>query len=125
MATRGEGNRRLMPVTGRWMLYLIDKSYFNEKIEMSNKVGKKGQVVIPKKIRDQLGVEPGSLTVQTVVDGHLEIHFFPPEHNRSLLGILAPYTDVVIQPGEEWRKAKEQAWEAAAREKMEKLGTGL
>ena len=92
---------------------------------MTNKVGQKGQVVIPKKIRDQLGVEPGSLTVHTVVDGHLEIHFFPPEHNRSLLGILAPYTDVVVQPGEEWHKVKEKAWEAAAREKMERLGTGL
>ncbi|MCH7842957.1 MAG: AbrB/MazE/SpoVT family DNA-binding domain-containing protein [Chloroflexi bacterium] len=92
---------------------------------MANVVGKKGQVVITKKLRDELGVEPGSLTYQTVVDGHLEIHFFPPEHNRSLLGSLAPYTDVVVQPGEEWRKAKEKAWEAAASEKMEKLGTGL
>ena len=92
---------------------------------MANVVGKKGQIVITKKIRDELGVEPGSLTNQTVVDGHLEIHFFPPEHNRSLLGSLAPYTDVVVQPGEEWRKAKEKAWEAAASEKMEKLGTGL
>ncbi len=88
---------------------------------MSNKVGQKGQVVISKKIRDELGVEPGSLTVQTVVDGHLEIHFFPPEHNRSLLGILAPFTNVVVQPGEDWAKAKEDAWAAAVKEKFERL----
>ncbi|MCI0810516.1 MAG: AbrB/MazE/SpoVT family DNA-binding domain-containing protein [Chloroflexi bacterium] len=92
---------------------------------MPSVVGQKGQVVISKEIRDRLGVEPGWMAVQSVVDGHLEIHFFPPEHNRSLLGSLAPYTDVVVQPGEEWRKAKEKAWEAAASEKMEKLGTGL
>jgi AbrB family looped-hinge helix DNA binding protein len=90
-------------------------------IEMSNKVGQKGQVVISKKIRDQLGVEPGSLTVQTVVDGHLEILFFPPEHNRSLLGVLAPYTNVVIPADADWSKIKEEAWEAAVREKYEIL----
>ena len=92
---------------------------------MANVVGKKGQIVITKKIRDELGVEPGSLTNQTVVDGHLEIHFFPPEHNRSLLGSLAPYTNVVVEPGDEWHEVKEKAWEAAAREKMEWLDQGL
>ena len=91
---------------------------------MTNVVGKKGQVVISKKIRDELGVEPGWLALQSVVNGHVEIYFVPPEHNRSLLGSLAPYTDVVIQPGEEWRKAKEKAWEAAAREKIERLDQG-
>jgi len=92
---------------------------------MSNKVGQKGQLVISKKIRDELGVEPGSLTYQTVVDGHLEIHFFPPEHSRSLLGSLAAFTDVVIQPGEEWDKAREKAWAAAAQERIERLDEGL
>ena len=91
---------------------------------MTNVVGKKGQVVISKKIRDELGVEPGWLALQSIVNGHVEIYFVPPEHNRSLLGSLAPYTDVVIQPGEEWRKAKEKAWEAAAREKIERLDQG-
>ena len=78
-------------------------------------------MVIPKKIRDQLGIEPGSLTVQMVVDGHLEIHFFPPEHNRSLMGILAPFTDVVVPPGDDWTKIKEDAWAAAAKERFETL----
>ena len=91
---------------------------------MNNVVGKKGQVVISKKIRDELGVEPGWLALQSVVNGHVEIYFVPPEHNRSLLGSLAPYTDVVIQPGEEWRQAKEKAWEAAAVEKIERLDQG-
>ena len=91
---------------------------------MSNVVGQKGQVVISKKIRDELGVKPGWLALQIIVDRHVEIYFVPPEHNRSLLGSLAPYTDVVVQPGEEWTKAKEKAWEAAAWEKMDRLGQG-
>ena len=82
-----------------------------------HKVGAKGQVVIEKEIRDQLGIEPGWLALQRVVDGHLEIRFLPPEHDESLRGILAPYTNVSIAPGEEWDRAREQAWEAVALEK--------
>ena len=90
---------------------------------MPNVVGQKGQVVISKEIRDKLGVEPGWWALQMIVDGHLEIHFVPPEHNRSLLGSLAPYTDVVIQPGEEWDKAREKAGEAAAWERVKRCGS--
>ena len=86
---------------------------------MPNVVGQKGQVVISKEIRDELGVEPGWWALQSIVDGHVVIYFVPPEHNRSLLGCLAPYTDVVIQPGEEWDKAREKAWEAAAWDRVE------
>ena len=92
---------------------------------MPNVVGQKGQVVITKEIRDELGVQPGWWALQSIVDGHVEIYFVPPPHNRSLLGCLAPYTDVVIQPGDEWREAKEKAWEAAARERMARLDRGL
>jgi len=92
---------------------------------MPNIVGQKGQVVIAKEIRDKLGIKPGWWAIQSIVDGHLVIYFVPPEHNRSLLGVLAPYTDVVVQEGEEWTKAKEKAWEAAAWEKMDRLGSGL
>ena len=86
---------------------------------MANKVGTKGQVVIEKQIRDRLGIGPGWIALQRLVDDHVEIYFVGPEHNRSLLGSLKKYTDVVIQPGAEWDKAREAAWEAAAREKVE------
>ena len=85
---------------------------------MANVVGPKGQVVIEKEIRDQLGIKPGWLALQLLVDGHVEIHFVPPEHNESLKGSLAPYINVTIAPGEEWERAREAAWEAAARDKM-------
>jgi hypothetical protein len=69
---------------------------------MGHVVGPKGQVVIEKQIRDQLGVQPGWQTVQLLVDGHVQIHFIPPPHNRSLLGCLRPYIQGPVPPEEEW-----------------------
>ncbi|MBI4197965.1 MAG: AbrB/MazE/SpoVT family DNA-binding domain-containing protein [Chloroflexi bacterium] len=86
---------------------------------MSTKVGPKGQVVIEKEIRDKLGIGPGWLALQREVDGRVEITFIPPEHNRSLKGILSPYIKGTIPPGDEaWAKAREEAWEARAKEKF-------
>ena len=79
-------------------------------------VGPKGQVVIEKEIRERLGVEPGWLTVQRAVDGHVEIYFVPPPHNRSLKGVLAPYISRQV-PVDSWAEAKEAAWAEAARVK--------
>ena len=85
---------------------------------MAIKVGGKGQVVIDKAIRDQLGIGPGWLAIQRIVDDHVEIYFVTPEHNRSLAGSLTPYTNVHIPLGPEWNKAKETAWEMAVKEKF-------
>jgi len=84
---------------------------------VAHKVGRKGQIVIEKQIRDRLGVESGWLALQRIVDDHLEIYFVPPEHNRSLKGSLAEYTDVRIPSGEEWDNARSSAWNKAAQEK--------
>jgi AbrB family looped-hinge helix DNA binding protein len=84
---------------------------------MSYTVGSKGQVVISKAIRDELGVQPGWLALQRLVDGHVELYFLPPEHDESLAGSLAKYTDVKVGPGEEWARARDHAWAEAAREK--------
>ena len=85
---------------------------------MSAKVGTKGQVVIEKVIRDALGVKAGCIAVQTLVANHVEIHFYPPEHDTSLQGILAGSRRKSVSP-EEWPAARRHAWQAAAREEWE------
>jgi hypothetical protein len=84
---------------------------------MTYTVGPKGQVVISKAIRDELGVQPGWLALQKLVDGHVELYFLPPEHDQSLVGSLGQYTSVTVGPGEEWTRAREHAWAEAGREK--------
>ncbi|MBI4197968.1 MAG: AbrB/MazE/SpoVT family DNA-binding domain-containing protein [Chloroflexi bacterium] len=84
---------------------------------MASKVGQKGQIVIEKEIRNRLGVLPGWIALQILVDDHVEVYFAPPEHNRSLAGILAPYVKRSLPP-EEWHQAVEKAWEEAVREKF-------
>ena len=87
---------------------------------MPSKVGAKGQVVIEKQLRDRLGVEPGSLAVQRLVDGHLEIYFIPPPHTRSLFGSLAPYLDNDLAEElahRDWNEIREEAWRRATEER--------
>jgi AbrB family looped-hinge helix DNA binding protein len=81
---------------------------------MASKVGSKGQVVIEKKLRERLGVEPGHFAVQRIVGDHVEIRFHPPEHDRSLRAALADAARRSVSP-DEWRELKERAWfEASA-----------
>jgi AbrB family looped-hinge helix DNA binding protein len=84
---------------------------------MANRVGPKGQVVIEKEIRDRLGLQPGWIALQRLVDGHVEISFLPPEHNESLAGVLDHLTDVYVAP-DDFHEATETAWAWAARRKM-------
>ena len=83
---------------------------------MGYTVGTKGQVVISKEIRDRLGVRPGWVALQRLVNDHLEIHFVPPEHGNSLKGSLASH--IKAAPGEDWHKAREGVWEKAAEDKI-------
>jgi hypothetical protein len=90
---------------------------------MNYQVGAKGQVVISKEFRDRLGVSPGFLAVQRLVGDHLEIRFFPPEHDRSLRGALADPRGPRIADDQGWRRARERAWAAAAKDKMAPTGS--
>jgi AbrB family looped-hinge helix DNA binding protein len=76
-------------------------------------VGSKGQVVIEKSIRDALGVAAGSLAVQRLVDDRVEIRFLPPEHRRSLRGVLAGKVRRRVPVGG-WDAARQEAWREAA-----------
>jgi len=78
-------------------------------------VGTKGQVVIAKPIRDSLGLAPGWISIQRLVDDHVELYFLPPDHRESLKGCLAPYIKARIPPGDDWQEARERGWSDAAR----------
>jgi AbrB family looped-hinge helix DNA binding protein len=86
---------------------------------MAHTVGEKGQLVIEKPIREALGIQPGSIAVQILREDHVEIRFYPPEHSRSLKGVLAD--KIRKTPGDrDWREIQEEAWRAAAEEKEER-----
>ena len=89
---------------------------------MANVVGTKGQVVINKEIRQKLGIGPGWLSLQRLVDDHVEIYFVMPEHRRSLKGSLAKYIEPGVDEGLSWAEIKERAWSEAARD-QEQIGT--
>jgi bifunctional DNA-binding transcriptional regulator/antitoxin component of YhaV-PrlF toxin-antitoxin module len=86
---------------------------------MGNKVGPKGQVVIEKELQDRLGVQPGWKAIQFLVEDHIEIHFLPPEHHRSLRGAAKPYIRDTPPPAEDWDREVEGA---VAKEYAEKWG---
>ncbi|MFQ5382632.1 MAG: AbrB/MazE/SpoVT family DNA-binding domain-containing protein [Dehalococcoidia bacterium] len=80
-------------------------------------VGPKGQIVIEKELRDRLGIGPGWVSLQCVIDDHLEVRFLPPEHEDSLKGMLAPLAKRRVAPGEDWDRARERAARVAAQER--------
>jgi AbrB family looped-hinge helix DNA binding protein len=51
---------------------------------MTHRVGPKGQVVIPKALRDELGIEPGDEVSFWMEDDHVAVR--PVEHRRPLRG---------------------------------------
>ena len=86
---------------------------------MPYQVGTKGQVVIAKNLRDQLGVEPGWLATQAVVDGHLEIYFTPPSHRRSLKGSLREYAARSdAHENQDWGEIRSAAWSSAVLDRV-------
>ncbi len=88
---------------------------------MATVVGPKGQIVIVKEIRDRLGVKPGWVTLQRLVDDHVEVHFVPPEHRESLKGSLAKYINRdTASIDENWSKVKEDAWANAVKEEADR-----
>ena len=86
-------------------------------------VGPKGQIVIAKEIRDRLGLEPGWVALQRLVDDHVEVYFLPPEHRRSMKGSLAGHIKSRVGPGGEWDSARRDAWASTARERASSADT--
>jgi bifunctional DNA-binding transcriptional regulator/antitoxin component of YhaV-PrlF toxin-antitoxin module len=82
---------------------------------MASQISDRGQITIDKDVREQLGVEPGMIAYQTVVNGHLEIVFLPRPHRRSLYGVLK---DHVSGPTPETTEELESAIREAVDEAM-------
>ena len=88
-------------------------------------VGTKGQVVIDKSIRDQLGITPGWRAYQTVEEGCVKIYFRPPSHSRSLLGYLREH---ITTDAEErltrmsWAEMEDEGWKGMVEERGEEPG---
>ena len=89
---------------------------------MARVVGQKVRVVIAKEICDSLGIAPGWVALQRVLDDHVEIRFFPPDHRESLKGTLAPYLTRRIPYSAEFADAEEQAWSMTRRRMRQDLG---
>lgn len=79
---------------------------------MTHVVGVKGQIVISKEIRDKLGIRPGWRAIQSVVDNQVLIRFLPPEHERSLAGILREKCQIPYDGDEEsaWPNTARKEW---------------
>lgn len=82
---------------------------------MPHRIGTKGQVVIAKEIRDELGIGPGWETIQRIVNGRVELAFIPPPHNHSLHGALNAYADPAAFEMD-WQAIREAAWDDMAAE---------
>ena len=55
---------------------------------MTSRVSERGQFTIDRDVRKKLGVEPGMIAYQRVVNGRLEVIFLPAPHRRSLYGVF-------------------------------------
>jgi len=85
---------------------------------MPSVIGSRGQIVIGKPIRDALGLKPGYIAVQHLVDDHVEIFFYPPEHEKSLRGVLARHAKKAVST-DDWPQMREAAWSKEVRRDWE------
>lgn len=65
----------------------------------------KGQIIIPKEIRDRLGIKPGKTLSIKLVNDHLEIRPLPDDPIEFLTGIFKDHSEsMAAQLLEERRK---------------------
>jgi bifunctional DNA-binding transcriptional regulator/antitoxin component of YhaV-PrlF toxin-antitoxin module len=82
-----------------------------------SQVSERGQITIDRDIRRKLGIQPGMIAVQRIVNGKLEIVFVPGPHTRSLFGILHdPNAPPYPQTSDELEQAVIEAIAAEAEE---------
>lgn len=74
---------------------------------MTSRVGPKGQVVVPKAIRDRLGILPGDEVVVEEADGAVRIR--RPRAAVDLLGLLGPEVGLDDLAAERRREREREA----------------
>jgi hypothetical protein len=89
---------------------------------MKSTVSRDGRITIDQRARRALGVQPGMVAVQLLVQGHLEVHFIPPEHDESLFGVLAVPPGTEIPP---WDVIEERMAEAIAEDALRRVSPWL
>jgi AbrB family looped-hinge helix DNA binding protein len=69
------------------------------------RASQKGQVVLPKKEREKVGIKPGSRVLVKAVDDHIEIHPLPDNPVAYLYGIFEQHpeslTDALLKDRKE------------------------
>ena len=76
------------------------------------KVYQKGQLVMPKAIRDKLGIKPGSLVEVSLVGDHAEVRPLPDDPIGHLTGIFRGIGGSMAQELLEERKQDDKEDEA-------------
>lgn len=76
---------------------------------MGSTVGERGQITIPKAIREQLAIYAGDEAVQRVEDGRIVIDIVPGAHRRSLAGMLRDRV-ARVPADEAWEAIREASW---------------
>lgn len=74
---------------------------------MANVVGERFQITIDKHVRRELGIKPGDVAVERVVDGRLVVDFVPKPHRESLRGIFKRPGQPVVT---DWQGLRDRAW---------------
>jgi AbrB family looped-hinge helix DNA binding protein len=68
------------------------------------KTSSKGQIVIPKELREKLGIRAGRKLLLRLVEDHVEIVPLPEEPVKALRGMLKAETSLAAELLEERRK---------------------
>lgn len=99
------GKARAMAGGGVWW---IDNSY-HQFILLSMKVGERGQITIPKELRERFGIRPSSEVEVVEKEGRLVILKKGPKHSpilkyRGMLRHLGKNTDEIMEELRPWRQ---------------------
>ncbi len=82
----------LSPAVGRWLFRWYNSG-------MKTTIDAAGRLVVPKQLRDELGIGPGQPVEVAAVEGHLEVTIPPtPMHLEERDGLLVAVPDNDVTP---------------------------